>query len=46
MFRTIGVVELEPGGGVLDRINRPEKMGYIESAHDVRTIRRSKYHRA
>lgn len=39
MFRTIGVVELEPGGSVLDRINRAEKMGYIESAHEVRTIR-------
>jgi len=39
MFRTIGMVELEPGGSVLDRINRAEKMGYIESAHEVRTIR-------
>lgn len=39
MFRTINMVELEPGGSVLDRINRAEKHGYIESANNLRKVR-------
>lgn len=39
MFRTINMIELEPGGSTLDRINRAEKTGCIESAYDLRTIR-------
>lgn len=39
MFRTIQMIELEPGGTILDRINRAEKLGYINSAEDMKRIR-------
>ncbi len=33
------MIELEPGGTILDRINRAEKLGYINSAKDMKRIR-------
>jgi len=39
VYRTIDEVELEPGGTVLDRLNRAEKRGLIDSVQEVRVIR-------
>lgn len=39
VYRTIDEVELEHGGTVLDRLNRAEKRGLIDSVQEVRTIR-------
>lgn len=39
MLRTISLIELEPDGSVLDRINRAEKQGFIHSAQDLKNIR-------
>lgn len=39
VYRTIDEVELESGGSVLDRLNRAEKRGIIDSVREVREIR-------
>ena len=39
MLRTINMIELEPGGSVIDRLNKAEQRGYIRSASDLRMVR-------
>lgn len=39
VYRTIDEIELESGGTVLDRLNRAEKRGIIDSVQQVRSIR-------
>ncbi|MFH0966534.1 MAG: hypothetical protein V1862_02460 [Methanobacteriota archaeon] len=39
VYRAIDEVELEQGGTVLDRLNRAEKRGLVDSVTEVRAIR-------
>lgn len=40
IFRLIDILELEPSGSIIDRINRAEGRGIIDSANTFKEIRR------